>query len=89
MQNPMTPETTQHRVFEFLGTIPTETYVYATVGSIIASAVMFLTGRRHLALFIGEWPMTFLALGLLYKLMRPSGEHLRERVGEAFERATR
>jgi len=89
VQNPITPEAAQHRMFEFLETIPTETYVYATVGSIIASAFMFLTGRRHLALFIGEWPMTFLALGLLYKLMRPSGENIPERVGAAFERVTR
>ncbi len=89
MQNPMTAETAQHRMFEFLQRIPTETYLYATVGSILASAFLFLTGRRHLALFVGEWPMTFLALGLLYKLVRPSGEGIGERIGAAFERTMR
>lgn len=86
VQNPINPETAQQDVFRFLSTIPSEAFVYAMLGSVIASAVMYLTGRRHTALFIGEWAPTFIAIGLFYKLLRPSGRHFGERLGEALTR---
>lgn len=60
--------------FDFLSQIPTETYVLTTFGSIALSALLFLRGKHEDAVFVGEWAPTFLLLGLLYKILRRSGE---------------
>lgn len=84
-ENPSPVEAAQNDVFEFLSTIPASTYIYAMLGSILASAVMYVLGRRQTALFIGEWAPTFAVVGLFYKLLRPSGlnpgERMRETLG--------
>lgn len=89
VQNPMNPEATQEQVFGFLSSIPSETYIYAMLASIVGSAFLYLTGRRHTALFVGEWAPTFLAMGLFYKLLHPTGENVGRRMGETFERISR
>ena len=90
MNNPVTTsENVQQDVFSFLSSIPSEAYIYAMLGSIAASAFMYLTGRRHTALFIGEWAPTFAAIGLFYKILRPSGTHVGGRVGETIGQFTR
>jgi hypothetical protein len=89
VQTPAAPEMVRRDVFGFLSSIPSSTYIYAMLASIAASAYLYLTGRRHTALFVGQWAPTFLAIGLFSKLLRPSGEGIPERVREAFERATR
>ncbi len=86
MQNPNVPEAAQHDVFRFLANIPAEAYMYAMLASVLGSAAMYLMGRRHTALFIGEWAPTFVAIGLFYKLLRPSGRNVGERFESAFTR---
>ena len=54
--------------------IPTQMYWALAMGSVLASAMFYLLGKRNAALFVGQWPPTFLALALLYKLLRPSRE---------------
>ena len=89
LNNPTPAESVQHDVFEFLSSIPSATYVYAMLASVAASAFLYATGRRHTALFIGEWAPTLAAMGLFYKLLRPSGMNVGQRTGEAFSRFTR
>ena len=55
-------------------TIPTQAYWGMAMASVLFSALLYLIGRRSSALFVGQWPPTFLALALLYKLLRPSQE---------------
>ena len=86
MQNPIAPEAAQQDVFHFLSTIPSAAFIYAMLASVLASAVLYLMGRRHTALFIGEWAPTFVAIGLFYKFLRPSGRNVGERIGETFTR---
>lgn len=88
-ENPSPVESAQSDIFEFLSTIPASTYIYAMLGSILASAAMYLLGRRHTALFIGEWAPTFAVVGLFYKLLRPPGRNVGERTREAFGEFTR
>lgn len=64
-------EETQRDVFAFLENIPVATYIYAMLASVIGSALLYAAGRRHTALFIGQWAPTFLTLGLFYKMLRP------------------
>ena len=49
---------------------PSDTFLWATVGSIILSASMKYSGRNSGANFVGEWAPTFLALGIYSKLMK-------------------
>jgi len=54
--------------------VPTQMYWGLAMGSVLLSAMFYVVGKRNTALFIGQWPPTFLALALLYKLLRPSRE---------------
>lgn len=47
---------------ETTGLTGTSIFHWLTVGAIVASIVLFLTGRRMEAIFIGLWPPTFQAL---------------------------
>ncbi|HUE75996.1 MAG TPA: hypothetical protein VMP10_04135 [Chloroflexota bacterium] len=71
--------------FEAMEAIPTQVYYGFAVASIIASAVLFMMGRRHWSLFVGQWPPTFIAMALMNKLLRPSRERPGDMVREASE----
>ena len=64
---------------------PAQMYWGVAMGAIAMSALLFLTGRREWALFVGQWPPTLVALALFYKLLRPSMESGRS----GMENATR
>ena len=57
--------------FDFTGRIPEEAWYWAAVGSIGASALLKLAGKDHWALFVGQWPPTFLLFGLYHRIARP------------------
>lgn len=61
-------------VLESIENLPSSVYYGGVLGSIIISLVMYLTGRRHAAIFVGLWAPTILNLGLYNKLLRPSQE---------------
>jgi hypothetical protein len=44
--------------------VPEEVWYWAAIGSILLSLVLKLFGRDHMSLFVGQWPPTFLLLGL-------------------------
>lgn len=50
--------------------IPTEAYLAATGVSIMLSLLLFLTGRKQAAQFVGLWAPTIINLGLFAKLLR-------------------
>ncbi len=78
-------EETQSNVTRVLEQIPTQAYIGLAVGSILASALFYLSGRRSTALFVGQWPSTFAAFALMFKLLRPSRERPVEQVRQAGE----
>jgi hypothetical protein len=88
MQPPAT-EMPRRAMFDFFATLPSAAYLYAMLGSVLLSALLYVTGKRHAALFVGEWVPTILLTGLFYKLLRPSGEEVPERIREAFHTAGR
>ena len=61
-------------VMRAMEAVPTQIYWALAMGSILLSALFHAAGRRNTALFVGQWPPTFLTLALLYKLLRPSQE---------------
>jgi len=72
--------------------IPTQGYLGLALGSIAASAVLRLAGKKDAALFVGQWPPTFLLFALAHKLLQPSHEQrlltTREAVRQASQRVS-
>lgn len=62
---------------------PAQLYWGMAMGAIAVSALLFITGRRGWALFVGQWPPTFIALALFYKLLRPSTESAHSGISSA------
>ena len=54
--------------------IPTQAYLGAALGSIALSAGLRLAGKKDAAIFVGQWPPTFILFALAYKILRPSDE---------------
>lgn len=64
----------QNAIFQVLDAVPGQVWYIAGVVSILASAYCQFTDRKQMALFIGQWPPTFFAVGLYHKLVRPGSE---------------
>jgi hypothetical protein len=55
----------------YAGRVPTQTFLWAALGSIAGSLVLQSMKKREMSLFVGQWAPTFLALGLYHKLTKP------------------
>lgn len=55
---------------EITENIPEETWYWAAVVSILLSLMMKIAGKDHMSLFVGQWPPTFLLLGLYRRLSK-------------------
>jgi len=53
--------------------LPSDLFLWAACGSIVGSLGLQATGRRHLALFVGQWVPTLLILGLYNKIVKVAG----------------
>jgi hypothetical protein len=65
-------ETTQQQFFRVTDNIAEETWYWLALGSIGISAILKVSGKDNWALFVGQWPPTFLLFGLYHRLIRPS-----------------
>jgi hypothetical protein len=63
------------RYLRLMEKIPTQGYLGLALGSIAASAMLRVAGKKEAALFVGQWPPTFLLFALAHKLLQPSQEH--------------
>jgi len=63
---------TKNEALRITETVPEEVWYWAAIGSILLSAGMKLSGRDNAAIFVGQWPPTFLLFGLFGRLLRPS-----------------
>ncbi len=62
-------KSTQQQYFRVTDGVPEEAWYWLAVGSILTSAWLKLTGRDHTALFVGQWPPTFLLFGMYHRLL--------------------
>lgn len=53
--------------------LPSDTFLWAAVGSIVGSLAFQAAGKREIANFVGQWAPTFLILGLYNKLVKLEG----------------
>lgn len=60
--------------------LPSDTFLWAAIGSMAASITLQLMGQRHASLFVGQWAPTLLILGLYNKIVKEFGSDRTERV---------
>jgi hypothetical protein len=53
--------------------LPSDVFLWGALGSITASLAFNVSGKRHGALFVGQWAPTFLLLGIYNKLVKLHG----------------
>jgi len=53
--------------------LPSDTFLWAALGSIALALGLKLTGHKDEALFVGHWAPTFLLLGIYNKLVKLHG----------------
>jgi hypothetical protein len=58
--------------------IPSDIFLWASLGSMAASLILKLSGKKHEALFIGQWASPFLLLGIYNKLVKQQGHDATE-----------
>ncbi|MBO9658664.1 MAG: hypothetical protein J7527_07540 [Chitinophagaceae bacterium] len=53
--------------------VPSSAYLVASVAAMATSLTLKCMGRKHDALFVGQWAAPFLLLGIYNKLVKQSG----------------
>lgn len=53
--------------------LPSDTFLWAAVGSIGLSLVLQMAGKQQMSNFVGHWTPTILILGLYNKLVKVAG----------------
>jgi hypothetical protein len=79
-REPTTQPRTEHRegtiarsIEQQTAKLPSDTFLWAAVGSIAASLILQITGAEKKANFVGQWAPTFLILGLYNKMVKLHG----------------
>ncbi len=79
-REPQTTPKAQHRegtvarsIEQQTAKLPSDTFLWAALGSIGVSVVMMLTGSAKRANFVATWVPTFLCLGIYNKLVKLHG----------------
>ena len=58
--------------------LPSDTFLWAAVGSMGVSATLHLMGNKNASVFVGQWAPTLLILGLYNKLVKQHGSDATE-----------
>lgn len=53
--------------------IPSDVFLWAALGSMAGALTLKIAGRKHDALFVGQWAAPFLLLGLYNKVVKVAG----------------
>lgn len=53
--------------------LPSDTFLWAALGSIGASALLRLMGKKHASLFVGDWVAPMLLFGVYNKIVKLEG----------------
>ncbi len=59
--------------------MPSDWFLWAAAGSIVASMTLQISGKQHASTFVGQWAPTFLILGLYNKLVKQLGSDQTDR----------
>ena len=76
-ENRMTTGSGQHKegplarvIEQQTAKLPSDTFLWAALGSIGASAVLRIMGKKNASLFVGDWVAPFLLFGVYNKIVK-------------------
>jgi hypothetical protein len=55
--------------------LPSDTFLWAALGSMAFSLALQLADKQKTSLFVGQWAPTFLLFGLYNKIVKVAGSH--------------
>lgn len=64
----------QQEYFRVTDSVPEQTWYWLALISILASAALKFANKDHWALFVGQWPPTFLLFGIFHRVVRPGSK---------------
>lgn len=64
---------------QYTSQIPSSAYLAMAMASILGSVSFQLAGKKHEALFIGQWVAPFLLLGIYNKMIKQHGSDAQTR----------
>lgn len=53
--------------------IPSDVFLWAAMGSIGASAILRMMGKKNASLFVGDWVAPFMLFGIYNKIVKTQG----------------
>ena len=53
--------------------IPSDVFLWASIGAMSTSLILRLAKQKHMSLFIGQWAAPFLLFGIYNKLVKQQG----------------
>ena len=59
--------------------VPSSAFLGLAIGSMAASAILQIAGKRHWALFVGQWAAPFLIMGNYNKMVKQHGSDAQSR----------
>jgi hypothetical protein len=59
--------------------LPSDVFLWASVGAMVTSLTLKVFRQNHLALFIGQWAAPFLLLGIYNKIVKVEGHDQEDR----------
>lgn len=68
-----TEGTTARAIERRTAALPSDTFLWAAVGSMGVALALQLTGRKHGSLFVGQWAAPFLLFGVYNKIVKTLG----------------
>nr|WP_294781245.1 hypothetical protein [uncultured Flavobacterium sp.] len=73
LENENTEGASAKAIEEQTSKIPSDLFLYASLAAMGTSLALKCMGRRHSALFVGQWASPFLLLGIYNKLVKQQG----------------
>lgn len=58
---------------QYTSKVPSSAYLGLAIASILGSVTLQISGKKHEALFVGQWVAPFLILGLYNKTIKQHG----------------
>jgi hypothetical protein len=65
--------------------IPSDVFLWGALASMGTSLTLKILGRKHDALFIGQWAAPFLLLGIYNKIVKVAGHDRKDSAAESEE----
>jgi hypothetical protein len=63
--------------------VPSSAYLGAALGSMAASAILRMAGKKDASLFVGQWAAPFLLMGVYNKMVKQHGSDAESRQAAA------